>query len=63
MDYKQPAGRELPKNPGQTIWWAWTDGAPWYSDTCKSLGLKHHRKRFGKRLHSVTDEGYTVPEK
>jgi transposase-like protein len=21
----------------------WTDGAPWYSDACRSLGLEHYR--------------------
>ena len=33
----------------------WTDGAPWYSDACRSLGLEHYRYRFGEWLHTVME--------
>jgi transposase-like protein len=33
----------------------WTDGAPWYNDSCRSLGLEHYRYRFGERLHTVIE--------
>jgi transposase-like protein len=36
----------------------WTDGAPWYSDACRSLGLEHYRY---KAPYS-DGEGYTVIE-
>jgi hypothetical protein len=33
----------------------WTDGAQWYSDACRSLGLEHYRYRFGEWLHTVME--------
>jgi transposase-like protein len=33
----------------------WTDGAPWYSDACRSLGLEHYTYRFGEWLHTVME--------
>ncbi|MEM2293558.1 MAG: hypothetical protein QXI11_05435 [Thermoproteota archaeon] len=33
----------------------WIDGAPWYIEACRKLGLSHYRYRFGDWLFQAVE--------